>query len=414
MICDTNYQDDDHNCRQPPSDPRSRRAREQPQGRQHRDPEAPADGVHRRLRLGQELAGVRHDRRGVAAADQRDLQRLRAGLHADPGAAGGRPAGGLTTAIIVDQERMGANSRSTVGTATDANAMLRIVFSRLGEPSAGPSFHYSFNLPAGACPRCEGMGNVTDIDLTQLYDGSRSIAEGAITIPGYTVDGWMVRIFAASGFLDPDKPIRDYTETELHDFLHREPTKVKVESINMTYEGLVPRVQKSFLSKDREALQPHIRAFVDRAVTFTACPECGGSRLNEAARSSRIDGINIADACAMQISDLAEWVRGLDEPSVAPLLATLRHTLDSFVEIGLGYLSLDRPSGTLSGGEAQRTKMIRHLGSALTDVTYVFDEPTVGLHPHDVQRMNDLLLRLRDKGNTVLVVEHEPEVIEVA
>jgi excinuclease UvrABC ATPase subunit len=321
---------------------------------------------------------------------------------------------GLTTAIIVDQERMGANARSTVGTATDANAMLRIVFSRLGEPSAGPSFHYSFNLPTGACPRCEGMGSVTDIDVTQLYDDSKSLAEGAITIPGYKADGWMVRIFAESGFLDPDKPIRDYTETELHDFLHREPTKVKVETINMTYEGLVPRVQKSFLSKDKEALQPHIRAFVDRAVTFTACPACGGSRLNEAARASRIRGINIADACAMQISDLAEWVRGVDEPSVAPLLAALEQTLDSFVEIGLGYLSLDRPSGTLSGGEAQRTKMIRHLGSALTDVTYVFDEPTVGLHPHDVQRMNDLLLRLRDKGNTVLVVEHEPEVVEVA
>ena len=321
---------------------------------------------------------------------------------------------GLTTAIIVDQERMGANSRSTVGTATDANAMLRIVFSRLGEPSAGASFHYSFNLPAGACPRCEGMGSVTDIDLAQLYDERKSLAQGAITIPGYTVDGWMVRIFAASGFLDPDKPIRDYTEAELHDFLRREPTKVKVESINMTYEGLLPRVQKSFLSKDREALQPHIRAFVDRAVTFTACPECDGSRLNEAARASRIEGINIADACAMQISDLAEWVRGLDEPSVAPLLATLQQTLDSFVEIGLGYLSLDRPSGTLSGGEAQRTKMIRHLGSSLTDVTYVFDEPTTGLHPHDIQRMNDLLLRLRDKGNTVLVVEHKPETIAIA
>jgi excinuclease UvrABC ATPase subunit len=320
----------------------------------------------------------------------------------------------LSAAIIVDQERMGANSRSTVGTATDAHTLLRIVFSRLGEPSAGPSFHYSFNLPAGACPRCEGMGSVTDIDLSQLYDERKSLAEGAITIPGYTADGWMVRIFTASGFLDPDKPIRDYTKTELHDFLYREPTKVKVESINLTYEGLLPRVQKSFLSKDREALQPHIRAFVDRAVTFTACPECGGSRLNEAARSSKIKGISIADACAMQISDLAEWVRGLAEPSVAPLLATLQQTLDSFVEIGLGYLSLERPSGTLSGGEAQRTKMIRHLGSSLTDVTYVFDEPTIGLHPHDIQRMNDLLLRLRDKGNTVLVVEHDPEVIQVA
>jgi excinuclease UvrABC ATPase subunit len=321
---------------------------------------------------------------------------------------------GLTTAIIVDQERMGANSRSTVGTATDANAMLRIVFSRLGEPSAGPSFHYSFNLPAGACPRCEGMGSVTDIDLTQLYDESKSLAEGAITIPGYNADGWMVRIFTESGFLDPDKPIRDYTETELHDFLHKEPTKVKFQSINMTYEGLIPKIQKSFLSKDREAMQPHIRAFVDRAVTFTACPDCGGSRLNEAARASRIRGINIADACAMQISYLAGWVRGLDEPSVAPLLTALRETLDSFVEIGLGYLSLERPSGTLSGGEAQRTKMIRHLGSSLTDVTYVFDEPTVGLHPHDIQRMNELLLGLRDKGNTVLVVEHEPETIAIA
>jgi excinuclease UvrABC ATPase subunit len=321
---------------------------------------------------------------------------------------------GLTTAIIVDQERMGANSRSTVGTATDANAMLRIVFSRLGEPSAGPSFHYSFNLPAGACPRCEGMGSVTDIDLTQLYDENNSLAEGAITIPGYKADGWAVRIYSESGFLDPDKPIRDYTDTELRDFLHREPTKVKFNNINLTYEGLIPRIQKSFLSKDREAMQPHIRAFVDRAVTFTACPECGGSRLNEAARASRIRGINIADACAMQISDLAEWVRGLDEPSVAPLLATLQQTLDSFVEIGLGYLSLERPSGTLSGGEAQRTKMIRHLGSSLTDVTYVFDEPTIGLHPHDIQRMNDLLLRLRDKGNTLLVVEHKPEAIAIA
>jgi len=321
---------------------------------------------------------------------------------------------GLTTAIIVDQERMGANVRSTVGTATDANAMLRILFSRLGEPSAGPSFHYSFNLPAGACPRCEGMGSMTDIDLTQLFDQNKSLAEGAITIPGYTVDGWMVRIFTASGFLDPDKPIRDYTETELHDFLHREPTKVKVNNINLTYEGLIPRIQKSFLSKDREAMQPHIREFVDRAVTFITCPDCGGSRLNEAARSSKVAGINIAEACAMQISDLAGWVRGLDEPSVAPLLATLGETLDSFVEIGLGYLSLDRPSGTLSGGEAQRTKMIRHLGSSLTDVTYLFDEPTIGLHPHDIQRMNELLLRLRDKGNTVLVVEHEPETIAIA
>ncbi|WP_327087189.1 excinuclease ABC subunit UvrA [Nonomuraea sp. NBC_01738] len=321
---------------------------------------------------------------------------------------------GLTTAIIVDQERMGANSRSTVGTATDANAMLRIVFSRLGEPSAGPSFHYSFNLPAGACPRCEGMGNVTDIDLAQLYDDAKSLNEGAITIPGYNVDGWQVRIFTSSGFFSPDKPIRDFTEAELRDFLYKEPVKVKFETMNLTYEGLVARVQKSFLSKDKDALQPHIRAFVERAVTFTACPECGGTRLNEAARESRIKGVNIADACAMQISDLADWVRELDDPSVAPLLATLQQALDSFVEIGLGYLSLDRPSGTLSGGEAQRTKMIRHLGSSLTDVTYIFDEPTVGLHPHDIQRMNELLLRLRDKGNTVLVVEHKPEMIAIA
>jgi excinuclease UvrABC ATPase subunit len=346
---------------------------------------------------------------------------------------------GLTTTIIVDQERMGANARSTVGTATDANAMLRVLFSRLGQPHIGSPKAFSFNVPSvrasgaitvergssktvkktfsvtgGMCPRCEGMGNVTDIDLTQLYDESKSLSEGAITIPGYKADGWAVRIYSESGFLDPDKPIHDYTDTELHDFLHREPTKVKFNNINMTYEGLIPKVQKSFLSKDREAMQPHIRAFVDRAVTFITCPECGGTRLGEGARSSRIKGINIADTCAMQISDLAEWVRGLDEPSVAPLLATLQQTLDSFVEIGLGYLSLDRPSGTLSGGEAQRTKMIRHLGSALTDVTYVFDEPTTGLHPHDIQRMNDLLLRLRDKGNTVLVIEHEPEAIAIA
>jgi excinuclease UvrABC ATPase subunit len=348
---------------------------------------------------------------------------------------------GLTTAIIVDQERMGANVRSTVGTATDANAMLRILFSRLGQPHIGSSNAFSFNVPSvrasgaitvergagkgkterktytvlgGMCPRCEGTGSVTDIDLTQLYDDSKSLAEGPFTIPGYNADGWYVRIFAESGFLDPNKPIRDYTKKELQDFLYREPTKVKIERTNLTYEGLIPRIQKSFLSKDREAMQPHIREFVDRAVTFTACPECGGTRLSEAARSSKVAGINIADACAMQISDLAEWVRGLDEASVAPLLVTLGETLDSFVEIGLGYLSLDRASGTLSGGEAQRTKMIRHLGSSLTDVTYVFDEPTTGLHPHDIQRMNDLLLRLRDKGNTVLVVEHNPETIAIA
>jgi excinuclease UvrABC ATPase subunit len=350
---------------------------------------------------------------------------------------------GLTTAIIVDQERMGANVRSTVGTATDANAMLRVLFSRLGQPHIGSSNAFSFNVPSvrgsgaitiergadkaartesrtftltgGMCPRCEGTGTVSDIDLTQLYDDTKSIAEGAITIPGYKVDSWWtVGIFTASGFVDPNKPIREFTKQELDDFLYKEPTKVKVNGVNLTYEGLVPKVQKSFLSKDPDGLQPHIRAFVDRAATFTACPECGGTRLSEGARSSRIAGINIADACAMQISDLAEWIRGLDEPSVAPLLTTLAQTLDSFVEIGLGYLSLDRPSGTLSGGESQRTKMIRHLGSSLTDITYVFDEPTIGLHPHDIQRMNDLLLRLRDKGNTVLVVEHKPETIEIA
>ncbi len=342
---------------------------------------------------------------------------------------------GLTTAIIVDQERIGSNPRSTVGTATDANAMLRIVFSRLGKPHIGSPKAYSFNVPSvtasgaitvergsrktvkrsfsvtgGMCPRCEGMGRVTDLDLAQLFDESKSLAEGAITVPGYTGGGWNSRLYAESGFVDPDKPIRKYTKKELHDFLHHEPVRMKIAGINMTYEGLIPRIQKSMLSKDTEAMQPHIRAFVDRAVTFTACPECGGTRLSEGARSSKIAGINIADACAMQISDLAEWVRDLDEPSVAPLLDALQQSLESFVEIGLGYLSLDRSTATLSGGEAQRTKLIRHLGSSLTDVTYVFDEPTVGLHPHDIQRMNDLLLQLRDKGNTVLVVEHKPEV----
>ena len=347
---------------------------------------------------------------------------------------------GLTTAIIVDQERMGANVRSTVGTATDANAMLRILFSRLGTPHIGPPNAFSFNVASirgagavtfekggekkvekrefsragGMCPRCEGMGAVTDFDLTQLYDDSKSLNDGALTIPGYSMDGWYGRIFSGCGYFDPDTPIREFTEQQLRDLLHREPTKIKVDGINLTYEGLIPKIQKSFLSKDVDALQPHIRAFVERAVTFTTCPECDGTRLNDAARSSTVGGINIAQACAMQISDLAEWATGLDEPSIAPLLTTLRHTLDSFVEIGLGYLSLDRPSGTLSGGEAQRTKLIRHLGSSLTDVTYVFDEPTIGLHPHDIQRMNDLLLQLRDKGNTVLVVEHKPEAIVIA
>ena len=347
---------------------------------------------------------------------------------------------GLTTAIIVDQERMGANARSTVGTATDANAMLRVLFSRLGKPHIGSSNAFSFNVPSvrgsgaitieqgagktvtrtftstgGMCPRCEGRGTVSEIDLTQLFDDSKSLAEGAITIPGYKTDSWWTTgIFIESGFLDPKKPIRKYTKKELHDFLYKEPVKVKINGVNLTYEGLIPKLQKSMLSKDPDALQPHIRVFVDRAVTFAACPDCGGTRLSEAARSSRIRGINIADACVMQISDLAQWVRGLDEPSVAPLLATLQQSLNSFVEIGLGYLSLDRSSGTLSGGEAQRVKMIRHLGSSLTDITYVFDEPTTGMHPHDIQRMNDLLLRLRDKGNTVLVVEHEPETIAIA
>ncbi len=346
---------------------------------------------------------------------------------------------GLTTAIIVDQQRIGANLRSTVGTATDTNALLRILFSRLGQPHAGSPNAFSFNVPSvratgaitvergaartvratfnrtgGMCPRCEGRGTVSDIDLSALFDDSKALNEGALKIPGYTAGGWNHRLYAASGFYDPDKPIRDYSKKELDDLLHREPTRMKIAGINMTYEGLIPRVHRSILAKDPEAMQPHIRAFVDRAVTFAVCPDCGGTRLSEAARSSRIKGINIAEACAMQISDLAGWVRGLREPSVAPLLSALGGTLDSFVEIGLGYLSLDRPTGTLSGGEGQRVKMIGHLGSSLTDVTYVFDEPTIGLHPHDIQRMNDLLRRLRDKGNTVLVVEHKPETIAIA
>ncbi|MEU8546086.1 excinuclease ABC subunit UvrA [Streptomyces roseoverticillatus] len=346
---------------------------------------------------------------------------------------------GLTTAITVDQQRMGADPRSTVGTATDANAMLRILFSRLGKPHVGPPSAYSFNTASvrasgaitvergarkavkatysrtgGMCPRCEGRGTVSDIDLTQLYDDSKSLSEGALTIPGYSMDGWYGRIFTGCGFLDPDKPIRKYTKRELHDLLHKEPTKIKVDGINLTYEGLIPKIKKSMLSKDVDALQPHVRAFVERTTTFATCPECDGTRLSEGARSSKIKKISIADACAMEIRDLAEWVRRIKEPSVAPLLTALQHTLDSFVEIGLGYLALDRPAGTLSGGEAQRVKMVRHLGSSLTDVTYVFDEPTTGLHPHDISRMNDLLLRLRDKGNTVLVVEHKPQTIAIA
>jgi excinuclease UvrABC ATPase subunit len=344
---------------------------------------------------------------------------------------------GLTTAILVDQERMGSDPRSTVGTATDANAMLRILFSRLGKPQIGSPQAFSFNVASvaasgmikkgdgqservnfsrtgGMCPNCEGRGEVTDFDLSALYDDGKSLNEGALTIPGYSMKGWQGRILRGCGYFDPDKPIRRFTKRELGDLLHKEPTKIKVEGINLTYAGLIPTIQKSFLAKDREAMQPHIRAFVDRAVIFTTCPECDGTRLSEAARSSKIEKKNIADLGAMQISDLAEWIRALDEPSVAPLLGVLGEALDSFVEIGLGYLSLERPSGTLSGGEAQRVKMIRQLGSSLTDVTYVFDEPTIGLHPHDIERMNKLLLQLRDKGNTVLVVEHKPEAIAIA
>ncbi len=347
---------------------------------------------------------------------------------------------GLTTAIIVDQERMGANPRSTVGTATDANAMLRILFSRIGKPHIGPPTAFSFNVPTriasgimtadkgqgektivrkavyqgGMCPRCEGIGSVNDFDLTALYDDTKSLSEGALTIPGYSMEGWYGRIFSGSGYFDMDKPIGKYTKKELHDLLYREPTKIKVEGINLTYEGVIPKIQKSMLAKDVDAMQPHIRAFVERAITFTICPDCDGTRLSKEARSSKIKGKNIAEVCSMQLTDLAYWIRDLDEPSVAPLLGGLQHLLDAFAEIGLGYLSLERPSGTLSGGEAQRTKMIRHLGSSLTDVTYVFDEPTIGMHPHDIERMNKLLLQLRDKGNTVLVVEHKPETIAIA
>src|SRR5215211_2827278 len=347
---------------------------------------------------------------------------------------------GITTAISVDQERMGSNPRSTVGTVTDTDAMLRILFSRLAEPHIGSPGAYSFNVASahgsggftvergdktitkkatfsrvgGMCPRCEGRGSVSDYDLSALYDDAKSLNEGALTIPGYSMEGWYGRIYRGCGYFDPDKPIKKFNKRELHDLLYREATRIKVEGINLTYAGLIPTIQRSMLSKDVDAMQPHIRAFVERAVVFTTCPDCDGTRLSEAARSSKIDGVGIADVSAMQITDVAEWVRGLDEPSVAPLLKSLGDTLDSFVEIGLGYLSLNRPSGTLSGGEAQRTKMIRHLGSSLTDVTYVFDEPTIGLHPHDIERMNDLLLRLRDKGNTVLVVEHKPETIAIA
>jgi excinuclease UvrABC ATPase subunit len=347
---------------------------------------------------------------------------------------------GLTTAIVVDQQRMGSDPRSTVGTATDAHTMLRILFSRLAQPSIGGPGAYSFNVASvratgaitvekgngakkqraefsrqgGMCVRCEGRGSVSDFDLGELIDETKTLKQGGIRVPGYTGDGWATRIYAESGLLDGDKVIGDYTAAERETLLRQEPTKVKVNGINLTFEGLIPKIQKSMLSKDRESMQPHIRAFVDRVVTFTTCPDCDGTRLNDVARSSTIDGVSIADACAMQISDLAEWVRRLDAPGAAPLLTSLSDTLDAFVEIGLGYLSLDRSTGTLSGGEAQRTKMIRHLGSALTDVTYVFDEPTTGMHPHDIERMNSLLRRLRDKGNTVLVVEHKPETITIA
>ncbi|MDH2443252.1 excinuclease ABC subunit UvrA [Amnibacterium sp. CER49] len=344
---------------------------------------------------------------------------------------------GLTTVIGVDQERMGANARSTVGTATDVNAMLRILFSRLAEPRIGGPNAFSFNVPSivgkgaisvaggkavsrtyeragGMCPRCEGMGSITDLDLAEIVDESRSLADGAIRVPGYTPDGWQVRMYTESGLVPADVPVRDLTARQRDDLLHKEPTKVRLSNLNLTVEGLIPKLQKTMLSKDVDAMQPHIRAFVERAVTFTSCPECGGTRLAAPAREARIAGVSIADACAMQISDLADWMRGLDAPAVAPLTTALTAALDSFVEIGLGYLSLDRPTGTLSGGEAQRTKTVRHLGSALTDITYVFDEPTVGLHPHDIERMNRLLLRLRDKGNTVLVVEHKPEAITIA
>jgi len=345
---------------------------------------------------------------------------------------------GLTTAIVVDQERLGANPRSTVGTVTDANAILRVLFSRFGEPYVGPSTAFSFNIPArkasgvmtsatgektvvrnavyhgGMCPRCEGRGSVSDLDLAEIIDESKSLLEGAIKVPGYTADGWMVKGFAESGLFDGNTPIRDFTDQERADLLYKEQTKIKIAGINMTYEGLIPKIQKSMLSKDLDSLQPHIRAFVERAAVFTTCPECGGTRLSESARSAKIRGVNIADLCAMQITDLAAWIRELDDPAMAPVVKALGDNLAAFVELGLGYLSLERPSGTLSGGEAQRIKMLRHLGSSLTDVTYVFDEPTIGLHPHDIQRMNDLLVRLRDKGNTVLVVEHKPETIAIA
>ncbi len=346
---------------------------------------------------------------------------------------------GLTTAIIVDQERIGGNPRSTLGTVTDANAMLRILFSRLGQPHIGPPQAYSFNVATvhgagaitiergpgkpmkqkasftalgGMCPRCEGLGQINDVDLTQFYDETKSLSQGAILVPGYSADGWYGRIFAA--VVPADKPISQFTDRQLHEFLYGEARRIKAEGVNVTYEGLIPKVRKAILSKDIESLQPHVRAFVERAATFTTCPDCAGTRLNEAARSSTIEGLSIADACALQVSDLAIWLRGVSDTSVAPLVTKLAALLDAFVEVGLGYLSLDRTAGTLSGGEAQRAKLVRHLGSALTDITYVFDEPSIGLHPHDLQRLSALLVRLRDKGNTVLIIEHKPELIAIA
>ncbi len=345
---------------------------------------------------------------------------------------------GLTTAIVVSQDRLGANPRSTVGTATDANALLRVLYSRFAEPAIGGASAYSFNIPTqrtsgiresvtgqrtvvadevylgGMCPGCEGRGQVSQLDVSQLIDETRSLDDGAILVPGYTADGWQVRTYAQSGFVDPTIPIAQLSAEQRHDLLYREPTKVKISGINLTYEGLIPKITKSLLSKDVDAMQPHIRAFVERVATFARCPDCDGTRLTDAARSARIDGVSIADACRMQVTDLAAWVRALDLPEAGPLLGALGANLDAFVTLGLGYLSLERPSGTLSGGEAQRIKLLRHLGSALTDVTYVFDEPTIGLHPHDIERMNTLLLQLRDKGNTVLVVEHKPETIAIA
>ena len=343
---------------------------------------------------------------------------------------------GLTTAILVDQERIGANPRSTLGTVTDANAMLRSLFSRLGQPYIGGPTAFSFNIPTtkvggvsvteggkknvvrnqiylgGMCPECEGRGTVSTLDLTAIVDESKSLNDGAILVPGYTADGWMVAAF--KDIVPPDVPVGTLSEEQRQDLLYAEPHKRKVNNINLTVEGLIPKIRKSMFSKDPESLQPHIKAFVERAAVFGECPLCHGTRLNESARTSKIKGMDIGDVSQMQVSDLAAWVRTIDDPGVAPLIATLLHLLDALTEIGLGYLSLDRPSGTLSGGEAQRTKMVRHLGSALTDVTYVFDEPTIGLHPHDIAQMNKLLLELRDKGNTVLVVEHKPETIAIA